>query len=328
MQQTTIDRRRWLKSVGLTGAAALLAGRADAAPTTAPSSRKRALRVAHLTDVHVEPELSADRGMAACLDHVNAQADRPGLILVGGDCVYESMHHDAARTRLQWDLWHKVMADHNAIPVEPCIGNHDVWGWNHKKARTTGTEPLYGKRNALAQLKLDKSYRSFDRAGWHFVVLDSIYPNGNTYQARLDDAQHEWLAADLAAVDPRKPVLVMSHIPILSITGMIDPKATEGADTIVSGGVMHEDFRRLRDLFRGHPNVKLALSGHTHLLDRIDTLGMTYICDGAVSGDWWKGSHLGECDPGYGLLDLYDDGTFDHRYVTYGWRAVPGADPA
>ena len=30
---------------------------------------------------------------------------------------------------------------------------------------------------------------------------------------------------------------------------------------------------------------------------------------------------------GYGLFDLYDDGTFDHRYVPYGWTTVPGSDP-
>jgi Icc protein len=47
---------------------------------------------------------------------------------------------------------------------------------------------------------------------------------------------------------------------------------------------------------------------------------VTYICDGAVSGAWWKGRNH-ECDEGYGLINLYDDGTFDHAYQTYGWLA-------
>ena len=28
-----------------------------------------------------------------------------------------------------------------------------------------------------------------------------------------------------------------------------------------------------------------------------------------------------ECDEGYGLIDLYDDGTFEREYVKYGWKA-------
>lgn len=97
---------------------------------------------------------------------------------------------------------------------------------------------------------------------------------------------------------------------------------------------MHADYKRLKNLFRDHRNVKLAVSGHLHQNERIDYAGMTYLCDGAVSGGWWKGPHLnGECDAGYAALNLYDDGTFDHEYVNYGWAyrpddTAPPAGPA
>ena len=321
MDERRPNRRQWLGRAGLTAGGLLL----DATPALA-AGRRRAIRLAHLTDVHVKPERAADRGFAACLDHVNALPDRPELILFGGDCVFESTHHPAARVRQLWDVWHRVLDGHNRIPFEPCLGNHDVWGWDHKRANTTGDEPLYGKRYALAELKLAAPYRSFDRAGWHFVVLDSIYPNGSSYLGRLDEPQVEWLAADLAAVDPRTPVLVLSHIPIMSFSPMVDPATARGANTLVSGSDMHADFRRLKALFKQHANVKLCLSGHIHLVDRVDYLGVTYLCGGAVCGDWWRGNLFGDCDAGYGLLDLYDDGTFDHQYVTYGWTPVP--DPA
>ena len=42
--------------------------------------------------------------------------------------------------------------------------------------------------------------------------------------------------------------------------------------------------------------------------------------DGAVSGNWWKG-HFHEFAEGYGVFDLFPDGTFEHQYVTYGWEA-------
>ncbi|MEX2092204.1 MAG: hypothetical protein WD971_05980, partial [Pirellulales bacterium] len=74
-------------------------------------------------------------------------------------------------------------------------------------------------------------------------------------------------------------------------------------------------------LFAKHPNVKLCISGHLHLLDRVDYNGVTYLCNGAVSGNWWGGRHK-DCDEGYAVVDLYDDGTFEHEYVKYGWKAA------
>jgi hypothetical protein len=57
------------------------------------------------------------------------------------------------------------------------------------------------------------------------------------------------------------------------------------------------------------------------MVDRVDYRGHTFICDGAVSGNWWKGPRL-SFPEGYGLFDLYPDGRFEHRYVTYGWDAT------
>jgi len=47
---------------------------------------------------------------------------------------------------------------------------------------------------------LKSAYYSFDRAGWHFVVLDSVGPSADVYMGKLDEAQMEWLKADLARV--------------------------------------------------------------------------------------------------------------------------------
>ena len=82
---------------------------------------------------------------------------------------------------------------------------------------------------------------------------------------------------------------------------------------------MHANVMPIVELFRKH-NVRLCLSGHMHMIDRVAFRGITFICDGAVSGNWWKGAHL-EFPEGYGVIDLYADGTFEHQYVTYGWVA-------
>jgi hypothetical protein len=158
-------------------------------------------------------------------------------------------------------------------------------------------------------------------------VLDSTQPKGDDgYVARLDDEQFEWLEGDLAAVEARatggakSPVCVLSHIPIASAGALFIVKVNESGDYRVSGSLMHQDAQRIKNLFAKHVNVKLCLSGHTHLVDRIDYLGVAYLGNGAVSGAWWKGKNH-EFAEGYALIDLYEDGTFDHEYVTYGWQA-------
>lgn len=320
-----LSRREALKAAGFLGAAAMLGGslpRAAAATPAARSQPRRVLRLAHLTDLHIQPERRAYEGVVACLHHAQSQADKPDLILTGGDLIMDALVTKQARVKTQWDLLLKAFKNECSIPVEHCLGNHDIWGWHKSKTGTTGDEPTWGKRWAMDVLGLPGPYRSFDRAGWHFVVLDSVYPDGDAgqYIGRLDEAQHEWLAADLAAVPETTPVLVLSHIPILTVTPMAVTQDKVGRDWRVPASYMLTDWRRLHALFQKHPNVKLALSGHMHLCDRVEYGGVTYICGGAVCGSWWKGRHV-DCDEGYGLVDLYDDGSFAYEYVKYGWSA-------
>src|SRR5262245_39975243 len=84
----------------------------------AERERKPGLRVGHLTDIHVQPELKAAEGMAACLRHVQAQKDKPDLILFGGDCVMDAFGQTRERTKAQWDVWHKVLKDECSLPSE------------------------------------------------------------------------------------------------------------------------------------------------------------------------------------------------------------------
>ena len=49
------------------------------------ASRKRMLRFAHLTDIHVKPEKGAAKGMAAALRHAQSLEDPPEMIFTGGD---------------------------------------------------------------------------------------------------------------------------------------------------------------------------------------------------------------------------------------------------
>lgn len=315
-----LSRRGFLASTAGTFAASRLGN----ATETASANRTRVLRIAHLTDIHVQPELGAEKGMAACLHHVQEQRDRPDLILTGGDSIMDSLGATRDRTKLQWKIWNNLLRSDCSLPVEPCIGNHDVWGWNQKNSGATPDDPQYGKKWATEALQIPERYRSFDKAGWHFIILDSTHeapPGKGDYIAKLDEQQFGWLASDLARVNPSTPILVLSHIPILSAVAFFDGENEKTGDWVVPGSWMHIDARRIKDLFKKHPNVKVCISGHLHHVDRVDYLGISYLCNGAVCGGWWKGDNQ-ECDEGYGLINLYSDGSFDNEYVGYGWQPV------
>jgi 3',5'-cyclic AMP phosphodiesterase CpdA len=307
-------------------AGAMLWGTFPASTTRAAdvkSTSQRALRVAHLTDVHVQPERRAGEGLAACLHHVQRLDDQPELILTGGDHIMDSFGADAARTTLQWNLWNSIRQADCSIPIHSCIGNHDIWGWDKSGSKTTGSEANWGKRRATDMLQLDERYYTFSQAGWQFIVLDSVHepPAGQGgYMGQLDEAQFDWLERTLRDVPASTPILVLSHIPILSASAVLW-SAKKDTNFEIGRGLMHTDCLRIKDLFAKHPNVKLCLSGHLHLCDRVDYNGVSYLCNGAVSGNWWGGRHK-DCDEGYAVLNLYDDGTFENEYVKYGWKAV------
>ena len=86
---------------------------------------------------------------------------------------------------------------------------------------------------------------------------------------------------------------------------------------VIPGAWCHIDARRIKNLFHQHPNVKVCLSGHIHLVDDVTYLGVRYLCNGAVCGGWWKGDYQ-EFAPAYALVDFYDDGTVGNRLVNYG----------
>ena len=55
-------------------------------------------------------------------------------------------------------------------------------------------------------------------------------------------------------------------------------------------------------------------------MDVTEYLGVSYVCNGAVSGGWWGGNYQ-EFGPGYTIIDLFADGTFRNTYTETGWEA-------
>jgi Icc protein len=300
-----MERRSALKGIG----GLLLAPSLALAAT--PANNRPAMRIAHITDVHLKNKFGAPAKFAKCLQHIQQQQPKVDFILNGGDIVFDMNKENLSDINDQWSLMKSVMKSECSVPVHYCLGNHDVW-WNENSKGQT----FYGKQYSLGKLELPKPYYSFVKRGWKFIILDSVHLDiDNTwYIGKLGDEQLDWLTNELKNTDPQMPVLVMSHIPILTAVLMIEDNIVNRWEML--GGDMHTDTSKIISLFYKHPNVKLCLSGHIHLRDKVLYNNVTYICNGAVSGAWWEGNRR-ETAPGYGVLDLYPDGTFSEQYVNY-----------
>ncbi len=177
MNQHESTRREALVSIGIAAAAGGLIGRAaHGAEPAGAAARRRVLRVAHLTDSHIQPERGAFDGVTACLRHMMALKPRPDLVMTGGDLIMDSFEAEEPRSRLQWELFTKVYRDECGVPVLHCLGNHDIWGWDQRKSKTTSLESRWGKRWAMDTLGLQSARYAIDRAGWRIIVLDSVAP--------------------------------------------------------------------------------------------------------------------------------------------------------
>ena len=295
----------------LIGAPGVAAGYLTAkvlADTRGPTDR-RGFRIAHLTDVHILPKRGPEKSFAEALEH--AQGRGAELIINGGDAIMDASDTKMSLVETYWSAYNRILKEHNSLPVINVLGNHDVFGWSSRDRR------VEFKAEALQRLGLEKPYYSLEKAGWKLIVLDSIAwaperPRG--YKADLGLDQQQWLTAELEST--KLPTCVISHIPILSACAFFDGPNEETDDWTVPGAWMHLDARALNDLFSKHPQVKLCLSGHIHLVDSVRFVRVEYFCDGAVSGYYWKGPYQG-FGPGYALVDLLPDGSYRHEMVYY-----------
>jgi Icc-related predicted phosphoesterase len=349
-QENGVSRRSLLGALGLGGlglAAGLpvlggcaAGGKGASGGSGSSGGSRRLLRIAHLTDSHVQAERTADEGFQQCLAHVHALQDRPDVIATGGDLIMDSFDSGKARTEEQWKLYTAAFAAHarsgRGIPVMHCLGNHDIWGWNKSKSGTTGSEAGWGKRYAMDQLGVPGWYYSQVQRGVKLIALDSVQTNGGDgYVGGLDDAQFEWLRGELAATPRTQTVVIVTHIPIVHLsTLLVDADFSMREGVSLGAGTMFLDARRVHNLLERHPNVRLVLTGHIHMTERVEYAGLTHINSGAVSGAWWRSQEKARSEraadsregfdrralrsePGYGLIDVYED-RVEFVYQGYG----------
>ncbi len=261
-----------------------------------------------MTDIHVEPELNADKGLMRAVNLVNRI--KPEFVLTGGDNIMDALGQNYGRSDSLYNLYTSIMKNLQ-MPVYHGMGNHEIFGL-YEKSGVSPDNPFYGKK--LYEDRLAKRYYSFDHKNWHFIVLDGIgLTEDHHYYGVIDREQIEWLKKELEKTGKEKPIAVCTHIPLLSIGSQImeGPTKGMGESTIITNA------DKIIPLLEKY-NVKLVLQGHLHFLEDINYNGIHYITGGAVCSNWWKGKRYGMEE---GFLEIHVDGEkFDWKYVDYGWK--------
>jgi Icc protein len=313
------DRRKFLKSLAAASAAAafpgvplLNHGIANAAAALVKPQPAASFDFVFFTDTHIQPELEAAHGCQMAFAKIAAA--KPAFAICGGDLVFDALGAGRARADVLFDLYQRTEATIQA-PLHHAIGNHDLYGI-FTQSGAAPTDPGYGKKMFEARIGA-RTYYSFDHRGYHFIILDSIFPTPDRlWEGRIDDAQLQWLAHDLAAIPPSAPVIVITHVPL--ITGYLaygpKPDGTPRHDTVSVA-----NSADVIALFQPH-NILAVLQGHLHINELVNYKNCQYACCGAVCGNWWHGPRL-DFPEGFTIVSLRE-GKISWRYETYGFQSV------
>ena len=301
-----------MKKIFIVSCIAMLIASCSSSPEPRKNDNANTFSFVFMTDIHLKPELGAPDGFQMAIDTVNKM--KPDFVITGGDLIDDALYSSYERADSLYKLYNK-MAKGFTMPLYNTMGNHEIYGYN-AKPEVDPAHPEYGEQ--MFENRIGKRYYSFDHKGWHFMILDGIEKREGDrggYIGKVDDAQLSWIKEDLGKLDSVTPIVVVTHIPLISIFPQISngPLYAENHSTLVTNQrEVLAPFRRM--------NLKLVLQGHLHGLEDLNLMGQThFITGGAVCGRWWKTPDDSELQEGFVRIEVKGD-DFDWEYVDYGWE--------
>jgi 3',5'-cyclic AMP phosphodiesterase CpdA len=302
------SRRRFLRNSGGLLVAACSTGFINSCSAT--PSRQKGVRFVFYTDVHARTEWDTPVAMAHAARAINAA--QPDFVIGGGDLITDGFQNSAVAVAPRWDAY---MAMHQSINADiyPTIGNHDLVGAIPEDRSKPAKDP---RAIYLDRMGLEKTWYTFNVAGYRFFVLDSIRISQDEfkYHGHVSSEQIEWLKEELALTPHDMPLIIVLHIPLLTVFYEATKGATFGAlpNRVVTNNI------EVMELFENH-NLLLVLQGHIHVSERLWWRNTTFITGGAICARWWRGPWHGT-EEGFNIITLQDN-KIDWQYINYGWEA-------
>jgi 3',5'-cyclic-AMP phosphodiesterase len=221
------------------------------------------IKIGLCTDVHVATMHDSEFRVAKFIDSM--KVTKPDFIIELGDFETPDKKYSGIL-----EIW-------NSFPGEShhAIGNHEMDGG-------------FTLSQALQSLKMENPYYSFDKNGFHFIVLngnDRKDPGVKGYSRYIGKDQAEWLINDLA--ETKYPVVVFSHQPLTYYKGPDEEYQVE-------------NYMQIQKIMEEHnstnPSKKVIASfnGHTHTDSAEKINGIWYISITSMSYHWLgdKYTHL------------------------------------
>jgi len=309
MKSHDVSRRGFLRDSAI-GSIAMLGWPNTLSWAIEPADATQSIKIIFYTDIHTRVEWDTPEAVMQAAAAMNAH--KPDLVLCGGDMITDGYQSSAEQVASRWEAYRKM---HAAIQPEPdfILGNHDLVGVEPEDGTPPAEDP---RADVKKQMNITETYRSFDQHGYHFILLDSVQvtKDDGKYRGYIDEAQMDWLKRDVTATDSSTPIVLMTHMPLL--TGFY--QMTDGVEAAVppNRGVVNN--LEVLSVFEGH-RLLLVLQGHLHVNEMMRWRDTTFITGGAVCGKWWRGDWHGTGE-GYGVIQLHPD-RVDWEYHTYGWTA-------
>lgn len=302
-------RRAFLRDVAL-GGAVLLGWPRRLSWAVEPSLATKPLTVVYYTDIHARTEWDTPEAMRMAAAAINAHA--PDVVLCGGDMITDGYTSSVEMAAPRWAAYLAMHKSISPLP-ESAIGNHDLVGIEPDDQSPPAADPRADVRDKMG---VSSTYRSFNRHGYQFIILDSVEITNDDlkYRGYVNDEQMNWLQAELASLDPATPIVLMTHMPLLSSFFQYTKGITNPVPE--NRGVVNN--RAVLNLFEGR-RLLAVLQGHLHVNEMIKFGETTFITGGAVCGMWWRGAWHGTAE-GFGVLRLHPD-RVEWSYHTYGWTA-------
>jgi len=213
------------------------------------------IRIGMCTDVHLPTMHDSEYRITTFINSM--KKEKPDFIIELGDFATPE-----PKFAPYFAIWNSFPGDKYHV-----IGNHEMDGG-------------YTREKTMAYLQMKSSYYSFDKNGFHFIVLDGNdkkNPEAKGYKQFIGAQQVSWLKDDLARTT--HPVVIFSH---QGLTIYQSADETYGV----------ENWKEIRGILmkhnQTHPGrrVVACFNGHTHYDDAAQIDGIWYITITSMSYHW------------------------------------------